>query len=199
MDEAMIDKPAMRSLLKSLEEVAQRTMQQDSAFCEALQALKWEIDRDARVQSALRSLQAAGLCVFSSFVPRIKVGIRTEEGVLRLPNPPEMESAPVDHADKLAQELRQAATAVIRESRYSRELASIVNEAVAANKTFENLASKIETAGHEVLVSLDLSAYSQVQEKATPRLVNRQPSADPTNLSLSAFDRGFLKMMKVSV
>src|SRR5258707_12157390 len=81
----MIDKGAIRSRLQNMERAAEEILQQDSAFYEALQALKWEIDSDPRVQSAMNDLRAAGRRVFSSFVPHIKIRVRTEEGIFALP------------------------------------------------------------------------------------------------------------------
>ena len=88
----MIDPKTMRSLLENMERAAEESLQQDSTFHEALQALKSEVDKDPRVQSAVAELRAAGRQVFSSFTPHIKIRIRTENGILELPNPRSTES-----------------------------------------------------------------------------------------------------------
>ena len=207
----------MRELLKDMENAAEKVLQQDSSFFEALQALKWEIDSDARVQSAVRGLRAAGQSVFSSFVPRIKIRVRTEEGIFTLakqPAPPASSAlAPVAG---LAQELKTAASAVIVNSRYCRELEQIVNEAVTASDNFENLAFQIESAGYEVLISLDVSAYAQIRPASvaldrllpaprpslTPSSINERSTDDrltdePATMKLSSYDLGFLKALKI--
>src|SRR5215469_11906388 len=119
----MIDKHEMRELLKGMQRAAEEVLQQDAAFFEALQALKWEIDSDSRVQSAVRGLQAAGQKVFSSFVPHIKVRVRTSEGVFTLPKPLESSSIPAaEPVAELTQELKNAANAVIMTSNYCQDL-----------------------------------------------------------------------------
>ncbi len=134
----------MRGLLKDMESAAEKVLQEDSSFFEALQALKWEIDSDARVQSAVRGLRAAGRSVFSSFVPRIKIRVRTEEGIFSLAKQPAVPaSSALDPVASLTQELKTAASAVIANSRCCRELERIVNEAVAESDNFENLAFQI--------------------------------------------------------
>lgn len=81
----MINQKAMRSLLENMERAAEEILRQDAAFYEALQALKVEMDSDARVQSAVAALQAAGRRVFNSFVPQIKIRIKTEQGTFGWP------------------------------------------------------------------------------------------------------------------
>jgi hypothetical protein len=155
----MIDKKTMRSLLENMELAAQETLQQDSAFYKAVRALKREIDNDPVVQSTVSELQAAGRSVFSSFVPHIKIRVRTEDGVFALPRPGNIPVAPaVEQVSRLTQELRNAASAVIKRSRYYRELGIIVNEAVGASDRFEGIASEVESAGYEVLICLDLGS-----------------------------------------
>lgn len=198
-----MDKRAMRGLLKDMESTAEKVLQQDSSFFEALQALKWEMDREPRVQSAARGLRAAGQSVFSSFVPRIKMRVRTEEGIFTLAKPPVIPASSVlDPVASLARELETAASAVIVNSRYCRELERIVNEAVTASDTFENLAFQIESAGYEVLISLDVSPYAQIQPVAAApdRLLpaHRRSSTDePATMDLSSYDLGFLKALKI--
>ena len=205
----MIDRTTMRSLLESMERVAEETLQQDSAFYEAVRALKGEIDNDPRVQATVGELRAAGRSVFSSFVPHIKIRVRTQEGIFALPKRPPIAMSPVaEPVSRLTQELRSAASAVIKNSRYYRELDAIVNEAVGANNRFEGIAAEIENAGHEVLICLDLSAYVEVQAPAAPHREIREvksrdlkprpakpqipvETAFPTQLS--NHDRKFLK------
>jgi hypothetical protein len=198
-----MDKQAMRGLLKDMENAAEKVLQEDSSFFEALQALKWEIDSDARVQSAVRGLRAAGRSVFSSFVPRIKIRVRTEEGIFSLAKQPAVPaSSALDPVASLAQELKTAASAVIASSRCCRELERIVNEAVAESDNFENLAFQIESAGYEVMISLDVSAYAQIQPAsvAPDRLLpaHRRTQTDETpTMKLSSYDLSFLKALKI--
>jgi hypothetical protein len=198
-----MDKRAMRELLKDMESAAEKVLQQDSSFFEALQALKWEIDEDARVKSATRALRAAGQSVFSSFLPRIKIRVRTEEGIFTLAKQPAVPaSSALDPVASLAQKLKTAANAVIMNSRYCRELEQIVNEAVTASDNFESLAFQIENAGYEVLISLDVSAYAQIRPASTApdRLLpaHRPGSSDESaTMQLSSYDLEFLKALKI--
>jgi hypothetical protein len=183
-----------------MESVAMSTLQQDSAFFEALHALKWEIDNDPGVQSAVQNLRAAGQNVFSSFVPQLKVRVRTEEGIFALPRPAETSTLPADGA--LTQELKNAASAVIVKSQHCEELNRIVNEAVAANHNFEKMACEIENAGYEVLLSLDLSAYAQVRQSSAPvRMLPPARRPDHSEaapiMQLSAHDHDFLRALKI--
>jgi hypothetical protein len=146
----MIDKRTMRSILKSMESVAMATLQHAPAFYEALHALKWEIDNDSGVQSAIQNLRAAGQSVFSSFVPQIKVRVRTEDGIFGLTRQADPSSLTMEPVGALTQELKNAASAVIARSHHREDLNHIVNEAVAANQNFEKMASEIENAGYEV-------------------------------------------------
>lgn len=187
-----------------MERAAEETLQQDSAFFEALQALRWEIDNDPQVQATVGELKAAGGKVFTSFVPHIKIRVRTEEGVFALPKPAPVPAPAVEQVGRLTQELRNAASAVIRRSRYYRELDTIVNEAVGASDRFEGIASEVESAGHEVLICLDLSAYAQVQGSAqAPRQLREanapMPSEKPFPIQLSGKDRKFLKGLGISI
>lgn len=198
----MIDKRTMRSLLKSMESAAISTLQQDSAFYEALHALKWEIDNDPGVQSAIQNLRAAGQSVFSSFVPLLKVRVRTEEGIFALTPQAETSTLAPEPVGALTQELKNAASAVIVKSHHCEELNRIVNEAVAANYTFEKMACEIENAGYEVLLSLDLSAYAQVRQASVPVGMlppARQPeyAKAPPSIKFSAHDHDFLKALKI--
>jgi hypothetical protein len=201
----MIDRKTMRSLLENMELAAQETLQQDSAFYDAVRALKHEIDNDPVVQSTVSELQAAGRSVFSSFVPHIKIRVRTEDGVFALPRPAQIPVAPaVEQVGRLTQELRNAASAVIKRSRYYRELGVIVNEAVGASDRFEGIASQVESAGYEVLICLDLSAYAQVNVSAPvhPQLREANahvPCVKPTPIRFSGSDRKFLKTLRIRI
>jgi len=198
-----MDQYSIQGLLKEMENAAEQVLQHDAAFFEALQALKWEIDGDPKVKSAARDLRAAGQRVFSSFVPHIKVRIRTQTALHEAAKP--AGAAGPSAADPIArqiQELKNAASAVIMASRYCQELERIVNEAVTASESFESLASRVERAGHEVVISLDLSAYVQVQ--ASSAAVDRShgtalqnSSREPANIKLSSYDLSFLKALKI--
>jgi len=192
-----------------MEREAEKSLQRDSAFSEVLQVLKWEINNDPRVQSAIRGLEARGRRVLSSVVPRIRIRIRGEEGVLLLPERTEgPSSAAVEQVRGLTDELRNAASAVIMKSRYREELELIVNRAVGASDRFEGIAAEIENAGYEVLICLDLSAYAQVQ--ASPRTARgpadeamvrpRRPSyGDSANVRFTDHDVRFLKALRIKV
>ena len=207
-DLAMMNKKVMRSLLENMEREAEESLQRDSAFSEVLQVLKWEINNDPRVQAAIRDLEARGRRVFSSVVPRIRIRIRGEEGVLLLPGRTDVpSSAAVEQIGRLTEELRSAASAVIMKSRYREELELIVNRAVGASDRFEGIASEIENAGYEVLICLDLSAYAQVQQ-SSPRVSRarveeamvrpRRPSHEEgLNLKFSEHDLRFLKALRI--
>lgn len=203
--DSMIDRKTMRSLLENMELAAQETLQQDSAFYEAVRALKREIDNDPVVQSTVSELQAAGRSVFSSFVPHIKIRVRTEDGVFALPRPAHIPVAPaVEQVGRLTQELRNAASAVIKRSHYYRELGTIVNEAVGASDRFEGIASEVESAGYEVLICLDLSAYAQVNVSAPAHPQLREanahiPCVEPVPIRLSGSDRKFLKALRIRI
>jgi hypothetical protein len=201
----MMDQYSMQGLLKEMENAAELVLQQDAAFFEALQALKWEIDGDPRVKSAVRDLRAAGQKVFSSFVPHVKVRIRTQAGRHEAAKPAGAAGpSALDPIARQIQELKNAANAVIIASRYRQELGRIVNEAVTASESFENMASRVEKAGHEVVISLDLSAYVQVQASSATAdrshgtaLENSSVSREPANIKLSSYDLSFLKALKI--
>jgi hypothetical protein len=196
----MLDETSMRLMLERMERAAEEALQGDSSFYEALHALKWEVDRDSRVQSAISSLQNAGSKAFSSFVPHIKIRIRTREGIVSLPPRVSVETTPeVEQVAQLTRELRNAARAVISKSRYRAELDSIVNEAVRASGRFEGIATEIESAGHEVVICLDLTSYAQVREPAR-RISQMRISAahqEPHTFLFSAQDLRFLKALKI--
>ena len=199
----MIDQKTIRSLLANMERAAEESLQQDAAFYETVQALKSEIDRDPQVQSVVSELRASGCRAFSSFVPHIKIRIKTEEGIFSLSRSAETPAVlAVEPVDRLTQELRSAASAVIMKSRSRRKLEVIVNEAISASDRFEGMASSVERAGHEVVICLDLSAYAQARESADPLLpfetAGRSVSAEkPLNTLFSDHDVKFLKAVGV--
>lgn len=199
----MINKTEMRSHLEIMERAASEVLQQDAAFFEALQALKSEIERDPRVKSAVSGLQDAGRRVFTSFVPYIKVRVRTKEGVFALPRRTESPANPsLDAVSGLTRELKNAASAVISSSRIRQQLDSIVNEAISNSATFEGIASQIESHGHEVLIYLDLSTYAQVHESTNPgprsEQTNRRHAGEQApHTALSAYDLKFMKSLKI--
>jgi hypothetical protein len=66
------------------------------------------------------------------------------------------------------------------------------------------MASRVERAGHEVVISLDLSAYVQVQASSATAdrshgtaLENSSVSREPANIKLSSYDLSFLKALKI--
>lgn len=200
----MINEEAMRGMLENMERAAEDVLRVDPAFAEALQALKWEIDRDRTVRAAISSLQNRGKRVFSSFVPHIRIRIRTSDGVISLPPRGDLagSSAP-QQSSQLTQTLRHAASAVIVHSQYREELDRIVNEAVSRDDWFEGIASQIEDAGYEVVICLDLSAYAQIQE--SPAQSRRPPtpapsldSSNPLAQLLSTQDLNFLRALRIS-
>jgi hypothetical protein len=200
----MIDRKTMRSLLEGMEHAAEETLQRDSAFYEAVQALKVEIDNDPVVRSMVSDLRAAGRGVFNSFVPRIKIRVRTEEGVFALPRPDGIRQTPaIEQIGRLTQELRNAASAVIKRSHYYNQLDNIVNEAIESSDRFEGIAARVESAGYEVLVCLDLSAYAQIhtppQECQAPVLDAKMEDTHHVDIRLTASDRKFLTALKIRI
>lgn len=200
-----MDQRALRLKIEDMQRAAEKALQQDPSFFETLHTLKTEIDLDPQVQRATSRLQTIGKNVFKSFVPHIKVRIRTSEGEISLPQPGEPRTHTSDQrvAD-LIQELRHAAGAVVGRSRCRAELNTIVNEAVSASTSFERIASEIESAGHELLICLDLSTYAQMQEKIEPSGRRIPPSAreatgDWLKHLLSSRDLEFLRSMKITV
>ena len=198
----MIDRKTMRSLLEGMERAAEETLQKDSAFYEAVQALKTEIDNDPVVRAMVGELRAAGRSVFNSFVPHIKIRVRTEEGIFALPRLDRIRQMPaVQQIGRLTQELRNAASAAIRKSRYYSQLDNIVNEAIESSARFEGIAARVESAGYEVLICLDLSAYAQVQspaqERQAPDVDAKTDDTRPVNIRLTAGDRKFLTALKI--
>ena len=195
----MIDAKTMRVVLENMEHAAQEALRSDSAFREALQALKWEIERDPQVQSAMHKFRITGNIVSSSFAPQIRVRVRTDEGVISLPARPE---AGAERSAQLTHELRKAVCAAIMRSRLRAELDGILNEAVGASDRFEGMAAEIERAGHEVVICLDISAYAQVRESSHPRLEFPETKAldtreEPLSRLLTTRDLKFLEALKI--
>jgi hypothetical protein len=196
----MIDDKKMLWMLESMEHAAEEALRHDAAFCDALQSLKAEIDCDTRVQSAVRNLHEAGSRVFSSLVPRIKIRIRTNEGVVALPERNPVLPVLEEPVAQLSQELKSAASAVIMRGRYRQELDSIMNEAICASLRFEGIASHIESAGYEIVICLDLSTYAQLRHFSAP-IRNARHSCgarEPFCGLLSGQDMKFLKAIGIS-
>jgi hypothetical protein len=205
----MMDQKVMRSLLADMEQAAEETLQQDAAFHEALLALKFEIDSDPRVQATVGELVSSGHRVFNSFVPRIRIRVRTEQGVYALPKRADAPSTAALEDGRLRDELNRAASEVIRNSPYYRELDTIINEVVGSSDRFEGIAGEFERLGYEVLLCLDLSAYAQIQSAGPVvrqgRVTERQPVrpedprlGDPNPVRFSGSDRQFLKALKIT-
>lgn len=197
----MIDHIAMHGMLRNMETAAEDALRCYPAFHEALQALKWEVDRNSRVQSAIRNLQRSGNEVSGSLVPRVKIRIRTSEGVISLdPRGVAPSTSTAAQATPSTQELRDAASSVIIRSRHREELYGIVNEAIGASDRFEEIASEIEGAGHEVVVCLDLLAYAQVRV-SSPGIAHtrsRRIQEEHFRRLLSAQDLEFLRDLKIT-
>jgi hypothetical protein len=199
----MVDRKTMQSRLENMERAAEEILQQDSAFYEVLLALKSEIDDDPEVQAKVGELKAAGRSVFNSFVPHVKIRVRTEEGIFALPKPAPVASAATSDEARLIQQLKDAASAVIRNSKCYRELDVLVNEVIGASSRFEGIASQIEREGHDVLICLDLSTYAQVQATALlpkeTRQMNLLTSRQEPAVKFSHSDRAFLAGLKIRI
>jgi hypothetical protein len=199
----MIDKKMMRSLVEKMEAEAREILRCDADFSNALLALKSEIDSDPLVQSWVSKLSADGRSVSRSFVPHIRIRVRTEQGAFALPRPACIPHSPaVAEVARLTHALGNAASAVIKRSRCYRELEAIVSQAVGSSDRFEGIASEVESAGYAVLICLDLSAYTRVQGLAPPHSRLRQanadiPGRDSALMRLSVSDRKFLKAMSI--
>ena len=187
-----------------MERAAEDVLQHDSAFFESLHALKDEIERAPRVQTALHRLQRFGNCIFTSFVPRIYVRVRSENGTLGLAPSltyPSQSMASDPQFQNLTEELRTAAAEVINSSNYRAELNVVVNEAISASDVFERTASRIEHEGYEVIICLDFSTYTQVRGNESsiprPRRSGLARTECCTTLSLSASDLRFLTTLGI--
>lgn len=199
-----IGKRELSGMLRELERIAEHALQHDSAFLEAFQALKWEIERDRNVRATVQELQAAGHRVFSSFVPRIHVQARTTEGAVVASSHAQAPLHVSAQADTvLVEELKRAASAAIPKSRRRTDLERVVNEATASNIAFENIASQLEHAGYEVQLSLEIAPYARIQGQADTS-IRRTPSARPNvaedspDIEFSSYDHSFLKALKIS-
>jgi hypothetical protein len=190
----------MQGLLQEMERAAELVLLRDATFFEELQALKSEIDGNPSVRSAVRNLLAAGQTVFCSFVPNIKVRIRTKEGLVAAAEPAlAPEPAAAGPIARLTRELRNAATNVIMTSPHCKELGRIVNEAVMSSESFEKIASRVERAGYEVIINIDLSAYAHTSSAMEqPEEARRTDvSEEPLEMELSSYDLRFLKGLKI--
>ena len=215
-----MDENKLRALLRNLEQAAQSALANDASFLEALQGLKWEVDRDAHVRAAIQALRNRGLIVFSSFAPRIRVRLRSGEEVMALlddirtsdrPGAEDVEYANQVGSEPLSQGVRDAASAVVGASLYCRELNRIVNEALHASAGFEKMAGPLERAGFELHICLDLSTYACVRPQtrqgaqpidrgasATKRQQRKSQSAGKrSQLPLSGQDIEFLKSLRI--
>jgi len=192
--------------LRNLEREAQNALTDDVSFLEALQGLKWEVDSDARVKAATQALRNRGLMVCSSFAPRIRIALHAGEDVFALPKHSPAENLPdaedADHAREIVsgaatQELRDAATAVVSASLYCRQLDGIIGEALHATAGFERIAAKLERAGYQLHICLDLSTYARVYEARSEGLtspedkqsLNERQRSRSRSSSLSPRDR----------
>lgn len=199
----MLDEKAIRLKIENMERAAEEALLQNAAFFEALHMLKLEIERDPQVQCAVNKLQIPASTVSSSFVPHVQILIKTSKGEIALPRRREGPRA-AGQATQLTLELRQAASSAIRRNPYREELESIVNEALETSCPFERMASEIESAGHEVVICLDLAACAQFAEpsEVSSRLTEANSItdyADPLRRLLSDRDLDFLNSLKIKV
>jgi hypothetical protein len=207
-----MDTKYLRVQLRNLEREAQSSLAADASFLEALQCLKWQIDRDARVKAAMNALRHRGLRVFSSFTPRIRIRLLAGETIRALPTDTAESNCPRGEdfgyvnqiaTEPLIQAVRDAASAVVLNSRHSLQLDGIVNEAVHANSTFEKIATAIERAGYQVNLCLDLSAYAQIRDpRQLVSLVEKMEPGRPdvgasSRTDYSSQDLQFLKDMNI--
>jgi hypothetical protein len=212
-----MDRSALRTQLRNLEQEAQSALARDASFFEALLALKWEVDNDARVRAAMRALRDRGLSVYSAFVPQVRVWLHAGETVLALHSDSTRANLREDQgqdrldqfsSDSRTQELRDTASTVIAASRYRRQLKRIVNEAVQASDAFERLAAGVERSGYELQICLDLSTYAQVREKKLTAAADHasrtetyppmpENAVETSRLPLSRLDVDFLKELRI--
>jgi hypothetical protein len=193
----MIDKLEMHLLLQTMERAAEDALQSDPAFFESLYALKSEIERNPRVQTALRGMQSFANRILTSFVPRINVRVRGDNGVLGLTH-----SSLIMNADpqfqRLTEELRTAAAEVIGSSSHHTELKLIVNEAISSSDVFEGIASRIEQEGYEIMICLDFSACTRVPSGIrSSRGFHRTRWGSEPSSALSMTDRRFLSSIGI--
>jgi hypothetical protein len=196
----MIDQREMQSLLENMEGAAERALQRDAAFFETLQALKLEIEGNLGVRSAMLQLQTLGQRAFTSLVPRINIRVRTADGVLGLPRTTGLPEH--QRSEALIGELRKAATAVIQGSGHGRELNAIVNEAIGSSAVFEDIASRLERQGYEIIICLDFSPYAQLRggEGCVPVLERESPAVGGKPVPATPFsnyDLQFLSALRI--
>lgn len=197
----MIDQPEINSLIQTMERTAEKVLQRDPAFFETLHALKLEIEENQRVQSAVHGLQRLGQRIFTSFVPRINVRIRNAYGVVGRANASEM-TILHPQFQELTEELRIAAAEVIQNSERRRELNGIVSEAISSSEVFEEIASRIEHEGYEIIICLDFSTYTRTlgsDNDKVRRLDRTRPAGFDgwSVLPLSAYDLKLLQTLGI--
>lgn len=186
-----MDQNRLRWLLQNMEDEAQKALSRDVSFIEALQALKRAVDRDSRVKSLTGALRDRGVSVSGSFVPRVRIRFYAGEIALDLPQGDALVHTSVNEptdepGDPLPpsflDRLRAAAGAVIADSPYGRKLETIVNEAVQASSSFEQLAAVVEQAGYDVQIWLDFSTYPELRAQRSPRppRASAAPIPEPT-------------------
>ena len=174
-----------------------------------------DLDAQPAEQRALERLEprhvrhrlepTAARVVVGTVVPHVKIRIKTSKGQVALPSQRQVSVTPAPA--KVAQsalELKHSTIAVIMRSRYREELDAIVNEALANSLFFEQLASDIENAGHEVVICLDLSLCEEVENssKTFSGPIEKSSiarSLNPLARLLSDRDLDFLKSMKIKV
>lgn len=215
-----MDRDTLCWLWQKLEREARRVLSRDGSFLEALQALKWEVDRDSHVRAATRALRDRGLSVYDSFVPRIRIQLYAGGMALDLPghgtsssraDAQDLEHVNQSTSESLTHELRDAASAVVAASLYCYQLNGIVNEALQTSRAFDRIAAIVESAGYELQICLDLSTYAAVRQSSAvthfPRYRSSQEKAprvtppdckNGSHLSLSGKDLQFLKELRIS-
>jgi hypothetical protein len=196
----MIDQREMQSLLENMEGAAERALQGDAAFFETLHALKLEIEGNLGVRSAMLQLQTSGQRAFTSLVPRINIRVRTADGIVGLPRTTGLPEH--QRSGALMGERRKAATAVIQGSGHGKELDAIVNEAIRSSTVFEDIASRLERQGYEIIICLDFSPYAQLRggegcvrvlEGESPAVGGKPAPATP----FSSYDLQFLSALRI--
>jgi hypothetical protein len=206
----MFDIDLMRSRLEQMERIAEESLCDDTAFYEVLQALKWEINVDPRVQETVARVKAAGGSVFISFAPRVNIRVKTAGRSFSTRRRSEkVVVASSEILEPLAQELRTAASAVIRNSRCLQQLDALVTEVLAANRGFGQIVRQIERAAHKVLISIGVHSYVRVHQNSAVRLPASKLQASNKSdtghgdtqppLKLSNDDVAFLNRLKIRV
>ncbi len=176
-----------------MERAAETALRTDSSFFEVLHALEWQIQSDGNVKTVADQLAAEGFVVTHCFVPHIRVKVKTQDALAAPAFSPGSASPQMhDVTSTLTEQLKHAAYEVISASAHRHRLEQIINEAVFANRTFQILAYQLETAGYNLVISLDFSNYPQLREKP-----QASPSLNDTASQLTAADREFLKAMHI--